>query len=201
MATAIHAFRRPDAPGEHRTADQATADAVVAMAEAALAAAAAPLQHGVRPSVVVTVSEEDLARGRGSADTVWSGRLPLGEVDDVLDDSTVSRLVRDARGVAVEASEGVRHVPVGVYRAIVDRDRGCIADGCDQKPQWCQVMHLDVPYRFKGRLTIKTAALGCSYHHVKFDRRGWKLTWFAGRPVLHHPDKPPRRPASRGDPP
>ncbi|HSK22718.1 MAG TPA: DUF222 domain-containing protein, partial [Egicoccus sp.] len=201
LATAVHAFRRPDSPGEHRTPDQATADAVVAMAEAALAAAAAPHQHGVRPHVVVTVSEESVARGRGAADTVWSGPLPFGEVDDTLDDSAVCRLVHDARGVPTEASEGVRTVPVGVYRGIVDRDGGCIADGCDQKPQWCQVMHLDVPFRFQGRLTIRTAALGCSYHHDKFDRRGWKITWFDGRPVLHHPDKPPRRPQSRGDPP
>jgi len=201
VATAVHAFRRPDSPGEHRTPEQATADAVVAMAEAALASAAAPRQHGVRPHVVVTVSEESVARSRGTADTVWSGPLPFDEVEDVFDDSTVCRLVHDARGVPTEASEGVRTVPAGVYRGIVDRDGGCIADGCDQKPQWCQVMHLGVPYRFQGRLTIKTAALGCSYHHDRLDRRGWTVTWFDGRPVLHHPDKPPRRPPSRGDPP
>ncbi|MFA9446122.1 DUF222 domain-containing protein [Egicoccus sp. AB-alg6-2] len=204
LATAVHAFRRTDAEGEHRTPEQATADAVVAMAEAALGAAKAPLQHGIRPHLTITLTQADLDRGSGLAKTVWSGPVPIAEVEPLYDDCSVSRLILDARGVPVEASEAVRSVPAGVWRAVVERDGGCIADGCDQPPQWCQVMHLGERYRFGGRLTIPTAGLGCSYHHKKFDLYGWKLSWFEGRPVLHAPDKPPRRsrpPDTRGDPP
>jgi hypothetical protein len=92
----------------------------------------------------------------------------------------------------VEASEAVRSVPAGVHRAILARDGArCIADGCDVPAGWCDVMHLKVPYRLGGRLTIDTAGFGCRYHHDKLDRRGWKVTWLDGRPVLHHPARPP----------
>jgi hypothetical protein len=55
---------------------------------------------------------------------------------------------------------------------------------------WCDVMHLTVPYRLQGRLTI-TGGLGCRYHHTKLDRDGWKTTWFR-RPSDPAVDRPRR---------
>jgi hypothetical protein len=69
VATGIDAFRRPDAPGERRTPQQATADAVVAMARAALDAGQAPSEHGIRPHVIVDVRWESILDGcRGRPD-------------------------------------------------------------------------------------------------------------------------------------
>jgi hypothetical protein len=203
VATAVNAFRRRDAEGESRTPEQATADAVVAMARAALDAGTASRQHGIRPHVIVLTQRESILsrdeRGEtiGVVDTLFSGPLPAGEGLRVLDDCDVSQLLCDARGIPVEATEGVRSVPIGVVRAVLARDRVCIGDNCDVPAAWCQVMHLDVPFRLQGRLTIDTAALGCDFHHVKLDRFGWKITWRDGRPILHHPARPPKGPAGR----
>ena len=194
FATGVHAFRRPDAPGERRSPEQATADAVAEMARAALGAAEAPTQHGVRPHVVVTVDHEAILRNAGVAESLWTGPLPFGEVRRLLADCGVSRLLTDTRGVAVEAGEEVRSVPVGLYRGLVLRDGGCIGVGCDAPPAWCDVMHLEVPYRLQGRLTLQTAALGCKEHHRLFDLCGWKVNWREGRPVLHPPGRPPDGP-------
>jgi hypothetical protein len=203
VATAVHAFRRMDAEGEHRTAEQATADAVVAMARAALDAGTASRQHGARPHVIVLSDRETVLRERqGAVDTSFSGPLPADEALRVLDDAHVSQLLCDTRGIPVAASEKVRTVPAGVYRGVLARDGGrCIGDGCDVPAGWCQMMHLDVPYRLEGRLTIDTAALGCSYHHPKLDHGGWAVTWVEGRPILHHPERPPgeRRSGPAGD--
>jgi hypothetical protein len=196
VATAVHAFRRPDAPGEQRTAEQATADAVVAMARAALDAGTAARKHGARPHLII-VAPQDVATGErnGVVDTAFSGPLPSGEGLGIVDDAAVSKLICDDRGIPVEATEEVRNVPQGVYRGILVRDgTRCIADGCDMPAGWCDVMHLTVPYRLQGRLTIDTGGLGCRYHHTKLDRGGWKVTWIDRRPVLHHPDRPPARP-------
>lgn len=65
--TAIDAFRVPDAPGEHRTPGQATADALAAALRAGLDRGAAPADHGVRPHVFVTVPHGLLAGGHGTA--------------------------------------------------------------------------------------------------------------------------------------
>jgi hypothetical protein len=196
LATAVHAFRRPDAPGEQRSAEQATADAVVAMARAALDAGTARRQHGARPHLILVAPQGTVtSEHRGLVETAFSGPLPAGEGLGILDDAAVSKLVCDDRGIPVEATAEVRNVPQGVYRAVHVRDGGrCIAEGCDVTAAWCDVMHLTVPYRLQGRLTIDTAGLGCRFHHAKLDRGGWRVTWVDGRPILHHPARPPDRP-------
>jgi hypothetical protein len=95
VATAIHAFRRPDAPGITRTPEQATADAIVDMAAAALRAAEAPATHGIRPHVTVDLDYEALLRQAGVAETVWMGPLPFAEIRRLLADCGVSRLLVD----------------------------------------------------------------------------------------------------------
>lgn len=191
FTTAFHAFRRPNAPDEQRSSEQAGADALVAMARAALDAGTAPASRRVRPHVTVTIDWQTVLRDAGVPEGAWTGPLPVHEIRRLLADCGVSRLLTDPNGAALEAGQAVRDVPVGLTRALEVRDGGCIADGCDMQARWCQVMHLEVPYRLQGRLTLDTAALGCSYHHDKLDRRGWTVTWIDGRPILHHPDRPP----------
>lgn len=202
VATALHAFRRPDAPGEHRTPVQATADAMVDLAKAALDGGDAPSSRGVRPHVQVTVPWQAILADHGVAEASWSGPMPFTEIRRLLSDCGVGRLLVDPDQVPVEAGKAVRTVPAGLSRILDARDGGCIADGCDMPAQWCQVMHLDVPYRLHGRLTPETAAYGCSHHHTRFDHHGWQVTWVDGCPVLHHPDRPPSRALDPpGDPP
>jgi hypothetical protein len=194
LQTGLHAFRRPDGHGEHRTAEQASADAFVAMIRAALDAGKAPTTRSVRPHVTVRLDWETILARAGVTHTRWSGPLPFGEILRLLADCGVSRLLTDARGVPLEAGAEVRTVPAGTSRAVASRDLTCIADGCDVPAEWCQMMHLDTPYRLGGRLTPATAAPGCSHHHYLFDHKGWVVSWVDDdtRPVLHHPERPPR---------
>ena len=192
FATAVHAFRRPNTPGEARSAEQATADAMAEMASAALRAGEAPTVHGVRPHVTVDVNYQTILDQAGVAETVWAGPLPFGEARRLLADCGVSRLLVDRDELPLEAGPEVRSVPVGLYRGLLRRDGGCIASGCDAPAAWCDVMHLDQPYRFEGRLSLDNAALGCRTHHRHFDRGPWEVTWVDRRPILHPPARPPR---------
>jgi hypothetical protein len=191
---AVNAFRRHDAPGEQRTSGQRLADAMTDMAKAALRAGEAPTQHGVRPHVQIHLDYDTLLRGAGVGYVVNGANhepVAYAHIRRLLADAGVSRLLIDVAGVPVEAGAEVRTVPVGVFRGLIARDGGCIGDGCDVAPQFCEVMHLATPYRLKGRLTLDTAGFGCSFHHDKLDRHGWSVTWVAGRPVVHHPARPP----------
>jgi hypothetical protein len=187
VATAIDAFRHPDVPGQHRTAEQRTADALVELARAALRAGEASEQHGVRPHVTVTIDWDTIRDGAGVAEAAWLGPLPYSEVRRLLADASVARLLVDAKRVPLEAGEAVRSVPAGLWRAVVARDRGCVAEGCDIPAGWTDVMHLERPYRFDGRLSPRTAALGCRHHHRLYDHHGWRIDWVDGRPVLRPP--------------
>jgi hypothetical protein len=165
------------------------------MTRAALDAGTATRHHGARPHLII-VAPQQVATGQhtGVVQTAFPGPLPAGEGLRIVDDAAVSKLICDDRTIPVEATEEVRNVPAGVFRVFV-RDGGrCIAEGCDITAAWCEVMHLTVPYRLNGRLTIDTAGLGCLYHHPKLDHEGWKITWIDRRPILHHPDRPPHIP-------
>lgn len=192
--SAVQAFRRPDAPGERRTTDQRSWDALVEACRAALDAGTAPSRQSVRPHVLVLVEEPTIRRDGGVAEAGWMGPLPWPEVRRILSDCDVSRVVLDGDRLPLEAGEAVRSVPAGLRKALQVRDGTCAGDGCDVPAMWCQVMHLDTPYRLQGRLRLDTAAPGCNYHHRMLDRHGWKVTWVDGRPVVHHPDHPPRAP-------
>ena len=198
VATAIEAFRHPDPPGTHRTAGQRTADAVVELARAALRAGEQPTVHGVRPQVTVLLDYQTLLADAAAVDTgqpgaaaavelPWTGPVPYPEVRRLLADAGVSRLLVDPTGVPLEAGEQTRNVPAGLWRALVARDRGCIAEGCDTPPGWCDVMHLQHPYHLDGRLSLANGALGCRHHHRNYDLHNWQIHWRHHRPRLRPP--------------
>jgi len=196
VATAIHQFRKPDPAktpaDERRTPDQATADGFAAMCSHALRHAETT-KHGHPPQVIITIDYEAVLRQAGVAETAYTGPLPFDEVRRLLADAGVGRIVTDARGVPVEAGESVRTVPQGLWRALIVRDGGCVADGCTVPAGWCDIAHLHKPFRLKGRLSVQNAAMACRRHHRNFDLDGWKVTWIEERPIIHHPARPPGR--------
>ena len=203
LHTAIHAFTRPDASDEHRTTEQRSFDALVAVCRTALDVGIAPANRNVRPHLLVTVDEPTLAgraSGTGVAEAAWTGPLPWPQARQLLADAGVSRVLLDPVGLPTRAGEAVRTVPAGLWKALQVRHATCAGDGCSVPAAWCQVMHLDVPYRHDGRLDLESAAPGCGFHHRMYDRHGWRCTWIDGRPVIHHADRPPRDPGSGADP-
>jgi hypothetical protein len=196
VLTAVHAFRRPDGVGESRTPGQRTADAILDALRAALRAGDASAEHGVRPHVLLTIDAAMLRDGAGAGEGTWSGPIPVGELRRVLDDCGLGWIVHDLRGLPLEAGPEVRTVPAALWRALVDRDRGCIHHTCDAPANWCDVMHLDTPFRDGGRLSLETAGLGCRQHHRAYDRSALELVWNDGRPQLQpsQPSQPPLAP-------
>jgi hypothetical protein len=200
LHTAIDAFRTPDPPGTHRSAEQRTHDALITALETALRTGTASTQHGIRPHVAVTIPVDALTSDRagGVADTIWTGPLPAGALTGLLGDCTLTRILTDARSTPLEVSTAVRTVPAGLWKLLVVRDGGCIAEGCDTPPGWCQVAHLDVPYRHDGKLSPATAALLCTTgtnHHTAYDTgRLPPIVWTNGKPVIPRPSRPPPDP-------
>ncbi len=210
---AFDAFRKPDAPGEHRSPEQRNADAFEQLCAAALRVGEAPTAHGVRPHVIVIVDAEQLAAYRAGDQVAvgqfgWSGQpVTSHEFGSLLTDSDVTRLVLDAQRTPIEASEAVRTVPIGLWRSLVVRDGGCTWPGCDAPVSWCDVAHGHTPFAADGRLAPDNAALLCRRHHRIFDR-GFHRIEIVGTAVSYtpvssdHPDRPP--PAAdgpRGSPP
>lgn len=201
IATAVHAYRRPDTSGQTRTPGQRTADAILELARSALNGADAPTDRGVRPHVNLTIPIQMIREGSGVAEGEWTGPICYQGLRSVLDDVGLAWLVTDEGGLPLEAGEAKRTVPRGLWRVIHQRDRGCIREGCDAPAAWCDVMHLDRSFADGGRLSPDNAALGCRHHHRRFDAGRLELHWQDRRPILRPPDtgSGPDRPRDRPD--
>jgi len=192
---AVQAFRRPDAPDEHRTPEQRGADAFEQLCAAALSSGVAPTRHGVRPQVLVTIDAADLALleelpDRAAGTFVGSGQPISGrELRHLVADSQLVRIVLDAHQVPVEVSTTVRTVPAGLWRALLVRDGGCVWPGCDAPASWCDVAHALDAYADDGRLRLDNAMLLCRRHHRRFDTSN--MTVRIDGPTVHFPQLGP----------
>jgi hypothetical protein len=176
IRTALDAFRRPDVRGEVRTPAQRSADALEQLCATALEAGEAPARHGIRPQVLVVVTTDQLARGDEAVAHLASGEpTTLGRLRHLLDDCSWARVVLAPDGTPLEASESVRTVPSGLWRALLARDGGCTWDGCDAPAAWCDVAHGQLPFAAGGRLSPANAALLCRRHHRRFDHGGYRI--------------------------
>ena len=156
----LDAFRRRDARDERRSPEQRTADAFMEMVRAAAGTVDDPnARHGL-PVILVQLPAEQLLSAdeverlrAGNGYETFTGPLPLAELTRLLGDAHVAGLLADANGLPLAVTEQTRTVPVGLYRALVARDGGCIAEGCDAPPGWCQAAHLDDWYCDGGKLS------------------------------------------------
>ncbi len=142
---------------------------------------------GVRPHVSLVFRADSVRPRRGAAESTWTGPLPYAEVARLLGDCSLARIVADAEDVPLSVSRRVRTVPMGLWRLLVLRDGGCIVEGCDAPPGWCQVAHLDDPYAAGGTLSPDTAGLLCTAgpnHHATFDDGDFEVVWTDGRPTV-----------------
>jgi hypothetical protein len=196
LAAAINAYMSLDPPGtpagQQRDVEQRRADALVAMAEAALAAKEAGTVGGVKPRVVVRVNLADLISNPGHPEhhrlpgrprsvsppvVEWVGPIGPRLLAQLLDDCEISRVVFGPDGQLLDIGTATRVWPVGMRRAIIERDRGCRFPSCDRRPEWCDIDHM-VPWEEGGPTAVWNGLLLCRHHHRAKRRDGW---W----PTLH----------------
>ncbi len=191
VRVALDAATAPPGNHELRSHDQRRADGLVNLCKVSLGAGELPAQHGVRPHVNVTVSLADLRAWTGVATLGGGETVTMEELGGLLQDCTVSRTILGLRDAPIAGSVGSRTVPAALWRALVDRDRGCTWDNCDAPAAWCQVAHGEVPFAADGRLSPDNAALLCGHHHRRFDRGGWEIRIDGSQVSYHHdPDRP-----------
>jgi hypothetical protein len=190
--TALDAFRRPDAVGEHRTPEQRSADAFEQLCDSALRAGEAPTQHGVRPQVLVTIPLDELLRGDTGLARFASGEpISIGKLRTLLADCTWARILLGPDSTPLEASEAVRTVPAGLWRALVARDGGCRWPGCDAPAAWCDVAHGTRAFARGGQLAPDNAALLCRRHHRRFDHSALQIRIDGASVTFHDPSGHP----------
>lgn len=115
--------------------------------EEADAAAAAP--RGGRPrrrqliAVVDIDPRQDELPATGTLDD--GSILPRSTIERWLCDCAIGRVLLRGRSLPLDLGQVTYTPSPAQRRALVARDRGCIVDGCDRRPRWCDAHHV-VPF-------------------------------------------------------
>ena len=165
--TALDARMPPPVEGDDRTTGQRRADALGDLARDALEGSASPIVGGERPHMNVHVDLPGLqGRAGGLHETADGFVLDPFAVSQLACDASVTRIVFGPNSEVLDVGRKTRVVPAGLRRAVVARDRHCVAPGCGRSAKWCDVHHI-IAWADGGETVIDNLCLLCRYHHTQ----------------------------------
>jgi hypothetical protein len=133
---------------------------------------ALPQAGGLAATVTVNVDLDVLRSGVGTA-TSSSGTTVSAD--------TAQRMACNAHLVALYLDTESRVTDVGLSKRLYDRhqrhalakrDGGCVWQGCERPPAWCEAHHLR-PWAEGGPTDLDNAALLCHFHHHLLHEGEW----------------------------
>ncbi len=113
--------------------------------------------------------------GAGCPTAPWTGPATRAQIETMLCDARIERLVLDTSGQIVSLTSATDQITAAQRRAVAARDRCCTAKGCSNPPAFCDVHHLRARAN-GGAATIDNLVLLCRRHHVLWHRQQLTLT-------------------------
>jgi hypothetical protein len=189
--TALHALTDPPSDGDTRTASRRRADALVRMAELASAALDGAGPDGpkrARPSASIVIDWQTLTGDRwGRLDGDYAGTLHPSDVERMLCDCTVSRIVTGPDGLPLDVGRSRRTIPPQLRRALQVRDNGCRYPGCTRPHGWTIAHHM-IHWK-DGGITALVNLVSLSDHHPHVVHLpGWTATFDGHTLDVRKPD-------------
>jgi hypothetical protein len=167
LLTAVDVLMPPPAMDDQRSTTQRRADALGDLARSFLQGGRSPIVGGERPQVVVHVDLPALQGESGGLHETESGMVIDPMLASTLTcDATISRIIFGPGSEVLDYGRKIRTVPRGLRRAVVARDRHCVAPGCSRSAKWCDVHHI-IWWIDGGETIITNLCLLCRYHHTQ----------------------------------
>ncbi|HEX3813438.1 MAG TPA: DUF222 domain-containing protein [Mycobacteriales bacterium] len=180
--------QRPAEDGvrDPRSPARRCADALVALSEQALNRGDLPTGAGERPHVTVTMTLADLQAGAGHATLNTGTPISPETARRIACDASVIPILLGSEGEPLDVGRASRTIPLGIRRAVVARDIGCIHLDCDQPSQRCEVHHVR-HWANGGPTTVSNLVLLCPRHHWTIHHEDWQITFVQGIPYVIPP--------------
>ena len=109
------------------------------------------------------------------ATAAWTGPQTRARIETILCDARITRVLRDSIGQITGLQALHDQITPAQRRALVARDRHCVAKGCTRPPAFCDAHHL-THREHGGHTTLDNLALLCRRHHVLWHRGKLRLT-------------------------
>ncbi|MEE6294687.1 HNH endonuclease signature motif containing protein [Georgenia wangjunii] len=110
--------------------------------------------------------------------------VPLSELQRVMCDCEMTRIVLDAHGVPTDVGQTQRHYTRELRRAVTARDRHCQWPECTLRASWCEVHHITW-WSNGGATSIENGLTLCSYHHHRVHADHIRITTLPGGHAFH----------------
>lgn len=164
--TAVEALLPPPAGGDERTPSRRRADALEDLAHAFLEGTETPVVGGEKPHLNVHVDElAPEGTAGGLHETEGGTVITMASVRQLACDSSISRIVWNPELEIIDVGRKTRVIPAALRRAVIARDRHCVAPGCTRSPRWADVHHL-IHWADGGTTELGNLCLLCRYHHT-----------------------------------
>jgi hypothetical protein len=154
------------------------------------------------PHLLVTIDADVLLARRDGVGHLDTGEIITPEAARrLVCDCYLSPVLHRSSGEILNVGRDQRTATYGQFKALVVRDGGCVAPGCDRPPGWCQAHHIDWWLEMNGPTNLDNLALLCHRHHHLVHDDGWHLTYTHVDRGLHWSLSPPCRdaPPTRSD--
>jgi hypothetical protein len=150
---------------DHRSPGQRRADALVDLCREAMDSGRLAESGGEKPHLIVLIDSERIGgQPSGSGETLEGTELPQSDLERLLCDSSVSRMIMGAASEPLDVGRKTRVIPPALRRAVMVRDRHCRHPGCDRPARWCDVDHI-IPWWKGGETKLSNLQLLCRFHH------------------------------------
>jgi hypothetical protein len=151
-----------------------TWDALVTACQTLQDADVLPSAHGAKPRVMVLISHEALTTGLGDATLDTGDRLSAAAVRKLACDADLIPVVLGSDGRVLDVGRTNRLVTLGVWLALIARDRHCAFPGCRRPPVACDGHHV-THWVDGGRTGLTNMVLLCRSHHTIIHTTGWEV--------------------------
>ncbi len=159
LRTALNPYIKPGRQDD-RTPGQRHADGLVELCRRGHGDGAGP-----RPQLIIKADLATLAAvpGAPAGELEWGATIPAETVRRLACDAALTWITGEGE-LAAELSQAGRSIPSATRRAVVARDRHCVAESCDRPPAWCDTHHVQ-HWTDGGPTTLSNLALLCRPHH------------------------------------
>ena len=169
VETGPHGGERP-AP-DPRSYQQRLHDALEDACARLLRAPGLPDSGGIPATVIITMTDDQLASKTGHAHTSTGQHLTIPEALKIADQAHIIPTVLTGRGQPLWLGRTRRLANHAQTCALIARDGGCSFPGCTTPPDWCDRHHM-IDWLSGGTTDINNLTLLCRFHHTHHaDRR------------------------------
>lgn len=102
--------------------------------------------------------------------------VPLTELERILCDCEITRVVLNAEGLATNLGRTTRLYTKEHRHAIITRDRTCRFQGCTSQPSRSEIHHIDWWERNHGETSLENGVLVCKRHHTEIHEGTLEVT-------------------------